>query len=126
MNRELESLITQFITLPMVLKIFKRDRGTFSDWKMRNVYWDKLDAAMGSAQEDLNEVKRSMYAKHHIRVLPLKPQGEIYPYQWKTPNEEGFVKFSSDELRDLTRNAMRYYLQNTPPRPPGAEDRSWY
>ncbi|WP_276208257.1 hypothetical protein [Gracilibacillus sp. YIM 98692] len=38
MNPEVKTIVTQFITLPLVLKVFQRDKAIFQGFKTKNVY----------------------------------------------------------------------------------------
>ncbi|UOR14090.1 hypothetical protein [Halobacillus amylolyticus] len=126
MDPDMENILMKYITLPLVLKVFNRDQKLFDDFKTRNVYLDKLDAVMESVQTDLNHVRQQMYLKHHIDVKPLKPKGEIHPYKWKTLDHEGIIELSSNELQELTKNAMQEYLYGSLSKPHKQTNRSWY
>ncbi len=126
MDQDMKSILMKCITLPLVLKVFNRDKKLLHDFKTRNVYLDKLDSVMESVQTDLNHVKQQMYSKHHIEVKTLKSKGEIHPYKWKTPDREGVIEFSSSELRELTRKMMEEYLYGSLAKPHKQKNRSWY
>lgn len=126
MNPEAKTIIEQFITLPLVLKVFKRDQKYFTNFKMKNVYLDKLDAAIEATQSDLNRVKQDLYMNHHIRVTKMKSEQGRTSYQWKGPRDEGVLTYSSEELRSMTETAMEYYLLNSMAQPTNPEERTWY
>ncbi|QAS54852.1 hypothetical protein [Halobacillus litoralis] len=71
MNQEIRETLIKAVVLPLVLKVFQRDKKLFQDFKTRNVYLDNLDVVTDSVQKDLNQVKQEMYSVPHIDLKPL-------------------------------------------------------
>ncbi|WP_163531457.1 hypothetical protein [Halobacillus ihumii] len=126
MNQEVRELLVKAIILPLVLKVTQQDKKHFQDFKMRNVYLDKLDIVIESVQMDLNQVKSEMYSVHHIDLKPLPQEGEEFKYQWRTSQQKGLLTFTSDQLREHTKNIMKEYFYGSSAREHNQKERGWY
>jgi len=101
MNKE---LIDCYITLPMVINVFKQDQEQFKKFKMRGLYLDLLDAAIDKASQDFYELKSDMISKYHLDVKRIgqttySVNGEV-------------IEYSAAELKELTSELMSEYLQS--------------
>jgi len=99
MNKE---LIDRYITLPMVINVFKQDQEHFKKFKMRSLYLDLLDAAIEKASQDFYELKSDMISKYHLDVKRI---GKT------TYNVNGeVIEYSAEELKEMTSELMDEYL----------------
>ena len=126
LNQEVREKMLKAVILPLVLKVFQRDKKLFQGFKTRNVYLDKLDVVIESVQTDLNQVKQQMYSVYHIDLKPLNQEGEEWKSQWKTSQQTGIMTFTPDQLREHTKNLMKEYLYGSSAKPYNPKDRSWY
>lgn len=126
LNQEIRETLIKAVILPLVMKVFQQDKKHFQDFKMKNVYLDKLDVVIDSVQTDLNQVKHQMYSVYHIDLKPLNQQGEVLKYQWKTRQQKGIMEFTPNQLREYTKNAMKEYLYGSSAKPYNPKERSWY
>lgn len=109
MNKDFYQTAQDFIVLPFALKIFQQDKELFKEYKSMkstNVFVSMLDAAIEGLQTDLNHTKQQLYAKYHTDI---KRTGRTV-YRWHSKGEIGTLQFFSDELRQLTNEAMTKYM----------------
>lgn len=88
------------------IKVFRQDKEKFADFKFGNLYQDKIDSCLDNLQEDFNELKREMYAVHHLDVKYLGKEGNEVRY---AVNNE-VITYSPEELRKMTEMVMEDYL----------------
>lgn len=88
----MEKTILDFIILSLALKVFRRDQKAFKDFKMWNLYLDKLDAVINQLQQDFNNVKKELITKYHIDVRYLDKKNNVVRYICKKNNEPGIVE----------------------------------
>lgn len=98
-------LIDRYITLPMAINVLKQSQDYFSKFKMGNIYLDWLDAAIDKASEDFYELKSDMISKYHLDVKRI---GQTT----YSVNRE-VIEYSAEELKELTRKIMEYYLKSS-------------
>jgi len=114
-------LIHQYITLPLAINVFRRDRNTFAHFKFGNVYQAKIDSCIDQLKNDFYNLKQEMYTKHHIDLKYLgKNKNEV---RYKMNRE--ILIFSPNELRQMTRDVMRSYLYGNKAVPFEVGNRPW-
>lgn len=126
LNQETKKILNKAVILPLLLKVLQGDKKLFQDFKMKNVYLDKLDVVIESVQTDLNQVKQLMYSVHHIDLVLLSQEEGLSRYQWKTGKDTGLLEFSSAQLREQTRKCMEEYLYGSLAKPYEPQRRAWY
>ncbi|GGJ76416.1 hypothetical protein [Virgibacillus salexigens] len=109
MNDELKQLAQDFIILPFVLKVFKQDKKRFSKLKTANVYLSMIDALIERIHTELTATKQKLYTKY---LLDIKRIGNT-TYRWNSRGNSGTIKYSSEDLREMTREIMRRYMKGT-------------
>lgn len=103
MNKD---IILKYITIPMAIKVFRRDKETFKHFKMGNLYLDKLDAVLDELEKDFNKLKREMYMVHHLDVRYLERTDKEVRYSVN----KLIVTFTPEELRLKTSEIMSDHL----------------
>lgn len=109
MNEELKKLAQDFIILPFVLKVFQQDKKRFNVFNTPNVYISMLEAVIEKIQKDIIATKQQLYTKYH---LDIKRVGKT-EYRWNSKGESGVFQYTSEELREMTKEKMEKYLQET-------------
>ncbi|MRH41323.1 hypothetical protein GH741_01380 [Aquibacillus halophilus] len=127
-DEQIEKTLYAYIVLPYVLKLFKKDIQTFENGPFSaNVpYLDKLDTAIQSAQDDLNAVKQTIYKQYHMKVRYLGKKNDIIRYDWQTRDDSGDVRFTPDQLYELTKDMMGLYLYGMLAKEVIPSNRAWY
>lgn len=114
-------IVNQFIATSLAIKVFKRDQKAFMDFKFRDLYLDKTDAAIDKLYEDFNNLKRDMYTKHHIDIRQL--DGTKYLVKSRDTNE--ILEFTPEQLKQMTSEVMERYLTGDKAVPHEKKDRRW-
>lgn len=70
------------------------------------LYQDKLDAVIEQLLNDFNELRKEMYAVHHLDVKYLGKEGNEVRY---AVNNE-VITYSPEDLRKMTEDVMENYL----------------
>ncbi|WP_079524961.1 MULTISPECIES: hypothetical protein [Halobacillus] len=113
------------IIFPLVIKVLKNDKKLFQEFKMRNVYLDKVDSVIESVQTDLNHVKQQMYSVYHVDIKQLNQKGEVLQYKWTTRDQDGIIELSSSQLREHTKNMLQEYFYGSLAKPYKPKVRTW-
>ena len=101
-----KEVVNKYIALSLAIKVFRKDKEIFADFKFGNLYQDELDAVIDLLQNDFNELKREMYTVHHLDVKYLgKHDNEV---RYAVNNE--VITYSPEDLRKMTEQVMEEYL----------------
>ncbi|WP_200411366.1 hypothetical protein [Virgibacillus salexigens] len=109
MNEELKRLAQDFIILPFAAKIFEQDRKRFAKFKQGIVYQSMIDAVIERIQKDMSATKQKLYTKYH---LDIKRIGNT-TYRWNSRGNSGVIEYSSEDLKEMTNQAMKRYMNGT-------------
>lgn len=109
----MKDLILRFITMPMAVQVFKKDKEQFRKSKAQAVYFDLINSVLEQLKNDFNQLKADMYSVHHLDVhhLDVKHLGKSNDKVRYSVNKQ-VIEFTPEELKYKTEELMREYLAN--------------
>ncbi|MCM3397247.1 MULTISPECIES: hypothetical protein [Oceanobacillus] len=113
--------VNQFIATSLAIKVFKYDQKLFNDFKMGMVYLDVTDAVIDRLYEDFNNLKRDMYAVHHIDIRQL----DETKYIVKSRDKNEVSEYTPEQLKQMTSDVMDRCLNGDKAGPYERMDRRW-
>lgn len=102
--------IEDFIILPFVLTIFKKDRPAFSNFKFYYLYDDFFEQLIKQVKMDIVNNKQLMYSKLKIDVRMIERSKEVVRYRVKSRDSEQVICYTPDQLKEMTSERMTEYL----------------
>ncbi|WP_067838305.1 hypothetical protein [Amphibacillus sediminis] len=104
-----QPFIYDYIILPFVLIVFKRDRRAFTDFKFNYLYERMFDHLIELVQKDLIANKQFIY-QNKMEIKLLERSEYIYKYKIRQHCHERIIEFSRQELKELTEKYIRDYF----------------
>lgn len=101
-----KEVVNKYIALSLAIKVFRKDKEIFADFKFGNLYQDELDAVIDLLLNDFNELRKELYTVHHIDVKYLGTERNEVRY---SVNKE-VITYSPEDLRKMTEDVMENYL----------------
>ncbi|WP_339227848.1 hypothetical protein NSQ77_20040 [Oceanobacillus sp. FSL K6-2867] len=99
-------LVNQFIATSLAIKVFRRDKELFADFKFFELYQAKLDKIIEVLVQDFNNLRKDMYTVHHIDIKKIS--GTKYRIRGKEKIE--VIEYTPEQLKQMTSTIMNDYL----------------
>lgn len=116
-----KEVVNKYIALSLAIKVFRKDKEIFADFKFGNLYQDELDAVIDLLLNDFNELRKEMYTVHHLDVKYLGKHNDEVRY---AVNNE-VISFAPEDLRKMTEDVMGDYLYGSKSTAFERKDRVW-
>jgi hypothetical protein len=113
----MENLIKRHIAIPMAIAVFKQDKEKFSGYQLGNLYEDMIDSIIERMHQDYFKIKTELISVHHIDVKRIE--------KGKYKINKEIVEYTSEELKEMTRQVMSDYLHGDHARGFERKDRTW-
>lgn len=91
--------------MPMAIRVLKQDVESFRAFEIGSLYMDLAESIISRLEDDFLTLKAELYSVHHIEVRRLGNG------KYKANNE--ILEFTSEELKEMTREVIEEYLMNT-------------
>lgn len=101
-------LIELSISLPLALKVLLLDKKQFGLGYAGNAYLSVLDYIQDNMERDIIKIRQTLYDDHR---LILQKIGET-TYKLIKNNHIEYIRFSKEELKEMTTNTLRKYMYN--------------
>lgn len=103
-------IIEKFIGIQLAIKNIRRDKVEFEPMKFNYLYQDMLDSALERLEKDFYDIKSELISNHQIEVKYLDKNERLVRYMVKCKNDNKIIEFSPIDLKELTSNVMKEYL----------------
>ncbi|WP_017471998.1 hypothetical protein [Amphibacillus jilinensis] len=103
-------IINNFIILPFVLTLFKKDRHAFNQLKFNYLYEQFFDQLIEQVQKDIIANKQLMYSKYKINVQLVERTTKTWRYKIYENSHGRIIEFTPNELKEMTITSMNDYL----------------
>lgn len=91
-----QKIIEDFIILPFVLTIFKKDRPSFSNFKFCYLYDGFFKQLIRLVQLDIIKTKQLMYSEYKMDIKMIEKSGEVVCYGVKSRDNEQILSYTPD------------------------------